>query len=303
MIPDLVISLGNNVASYGMKPFLRNNSNRFRHISIDKSGRYRDVFKGLTDIFECSPSYFFKYFAENASDTNINNEQYYNEWNNLAESIVLPEFEFSNFYVGQKLASVIPANSLIHLAILNSTRVMQFFKLQDNIRVFSNVGALGIDGCLSTFIGQAAVSKELAFCMIGDLSFFYDMNAAGIRHVGRNVRIILLNNGGGSEFHFFMDEKEIPTLNNFICAKHHKTAKGWIESLGFKYYSAQTKEELNTCIQDFGKESDVPLFLEVFTDQENDAKLARAFYQSLAPKPTIVDQAKSVIKKIIKIVK
>jgi len=303
LIPDLVISLGNNVSSYCLKPFLRINYKKFDHFSIDESWRYRDVFKGLTDIFACSPSCFFKYFALNTDEGTKNNMNFYNLWLDTVKRIKLPELKFSNFYVAKKISAIVPKNAILHLAILNSIRVMQFFKLNKTVRTFANIGALGIDGCLSSFVGQASTTSELSFCLIGDLSFFYDMNAIGIKHLGNNVRIILLNNGGGSEFHFFMNKKDIPSLNDYICAEHTKTAKGWVESLGFKYYSASSKEELDQNITFLSKESDIPIFLEVFTDKEEDAQLTKSIYSLNAPVATFKTSAKIVVKKIISTIK
>jgi 2-succinyl-5-enolpyruvyl-6-hydroxy-3-cyclohexene-1-carboxylate synthase len=298
LVPDLVISLGNNLSSYGMKPFLRANSKRIRHFAIDESGRVRDVFKCLTDIFECSPSYFFKYFGEIDHVSCSNNMQYYTKWKNVTSKIKIPEFSFSNFYVAQKLSLIISPNSVLHLAILNSTRIMQFFDLKENIRVFSNVGALGIDGCLSTFMGHATSIEDLAYLVIGDLSFFYDMNAAGIRHLGNNVRIILLNNGGGSEFQFFLNKKDIPTLNKNICAEHAKKAKGWVESLGYEYYAASSSNELDQVLETFSEQSNAPKFLEVFTDMEEDARITREFYDVNRPTQSLSVKAKGVASKI-----
>lgn len=302
LIPDLVISLGNNVASYGLKPFLRKNNIKFNHWAIDEGGRFRDVFTGLSAIFECSPAYFFKYFVNHAPVDIKNNKLYYEAWQTKISGIVIQEFDFSNFYVAQRLVKIIPDNSVLHLAILNSTRIMQFFELNKNVRVFSNVGALGIDGCLSTYMGQAASTNELAFCVIGDLSFFYDMNAAGIRHLGKNVRIILLNNGGGAEFQFFMDKKVLPTLDNFICAEHRKIAKGWIESLGFDYYSAKNKVELDSIFETFINESDSPKFVEVFTSMENDSNISKEFYKKNGPQRSLIDKTKGAVRKVVNMI-
>jgi 2-succinyl-5-enolpyruvyl-6-hydroxy-3-cyclohexene-1-carboxylate synthase len=297
LVPDLVISMGNNLSNYGMKPFLRRNNSFFQHFSIDEGGRVRDVYKSLTTIFECTPSYFFKYFAENTPEYS-NDKNYYKAWKNELEKIVLPEFEFSNFYVAEKLAAIIPENSILHLAILNSTRIMQFFKLASGVRVHSNVGALGIDGCLSTFMGHAAVTNELAFLVIGDLSFFYDMNAAGIKHLNKNVRIVLLNNGGGSEFQFFLNKKDIPTLNENICAEHTKKAKGWIESLGYDYYSATNKNEVNDVFSSFIEDSNNPKFIEVFTTMESDAEITHHFYDSTKENKSTLQEIKTLAFKV-----
>lgn len=297
LVPDLVISLGNNLANYGMKPFLRRNCNKFQHFAIDEGGRVRDVYKSLTTIFESSPSYFFDFFAKNVSNTS-NDKLYYNAWKFQSEKIIFPEFDFSNFYVAKKLSSIIPKNSILHLAILNSTRIMQFFELAQGVCTHSNVGALGIDGCLSTFMGHSVVTEELAFLVIGDLSFFYDMNAAGIKHLDKNVRIVLLNNGGGAEFQFFLNKKDIPTLNENICAEHPKIAEGWIRSLGYEYQSAKTKEELNDVFVSFAKKSEKPKFLEVFTDMEEDAMITREFYSMNRAKKTVIQKTRGVASKL-----
>ncbi len=294
LLPDLVISCGNNVSSYHLKPFIRKNYLKVVHWTIDEGGRPRDTFKCLDTVFECSASHFFEKIVK-YSDENENTLDYYNSWHDLLNNIKLDLEKFSNLYVASKLAEKIPKNSILHLAILNSTRVMQFFKLDKSIKVYSNVGALGIDGCLSTFMGQSNGTKELAFCLIGDLSFFYDMNAAGIKNVHDNVRIVLLNNGGGSEFHFFMGKEKIPTINNYICAAHTKVAEGWIKSLGYKYYAVKSKEEFEKVLPEFISSSKKPIFIEVFTNMEEDASNTKKNYDKNQP-----ENLKKKLKKVAK---
>ena len=277
--PDLVISLGGNLATYKMPSFLALAKGDCRHWVIEESGYIKDPFKKLTAVFECTPAYFFDYFARSAPEGSHNNQTYYNTWTGLLSTFEVGEIPFSNMYAAGGLARHIPNDSLLHLSILSSTRHMHFFDLDKSVRVYSNLGALGIDGSMSSFMGQAAVSGQLAFLMIGDLSFFYDMNSAGIRHVGNNVRILLVNNRGAAEFHFYIGRKNIPTLNEYISAEHKSTAKGWLESCGFRYLSASTKEEFDGAISEFvTKESDRPIVMEVFTDMEEDARITQHVY-------------------------
>lgn len=279
LCPDLIISFGNNISSYRLKPMIKEHKNKYIHWQIDSAGRIRDFSDRLTDIFECTPNKFFEFFAKYENGGSKNNMAYYNLWNDKIKKLDFSsDLPFSNMYIAKKLAEVIPERSVLHLAILNSTRTMQFFDLKPDVKVYSNIGALGIDGCLSTFLGQAASTDELAFCVVGDLSFFYDMNSAGIRGIGNNVRIVLLNNGGGSEFHYFMGKSRIPTINRHICAEHTKTAKGWIESLGYKYYSVGSKEEADRIIPTLTEKTDSPVFVEIFTDMEKDAELINRLY-------------------------
>ncbi|MBO4308711.1 MAG: 2-succinyl-5-enolpyruvyl-6-hydroxy-3-cyclohexene-1-carboxylic-acid synthase [Clostridia bacterium] len=277
LLPDLVISIGNNLAAYGLKPFLRNGYKSICNWLISENGNVRDAYKCLTRIYECSVAEFFDGLMS-LEKNDKNDMLYYNLWKSQIDKFILPEFEFSNLYVAKGLSQIVPENSVLHTAILNSTRVMQFFNLNNNVMAYSNVGALGIDGCLSTFAGQAASTNELAYLLIGDLSFFYDMNAAGLRNISKNVRIILINNGGGGEFHFFVGKEKIPEINDYISAKHSKIAAGWVVSLGYDYYFATCKEEFDNAIEKFSHESDKPMFLEVFTDMEFEANNTNKFY-------------------------
>lgn len=278
LIPDLVISIGNNLSSYQLKPFLRKNYQKMENWLIDPSGKVRDAYKSLTKIFECSIEQFFREIIKIPTKTK-NDGNYYNAWNKYLAMVKIPQLPFSSMLVAEKLSKNLPEKAILHLAILNSTRLMQFFEIPHNVRVYSNVGALGIDGCMATFAGQAASTEEKAYLLIGDLSFFYGMNAAALKSIKNNVRIILLNNGGGSEFHFFMGKEVIPTIDQFICAKHGCKAEGWIKSLGYDYYSVKNEEELDFVINLMKEDSNNPIFVEVFTDMEDDAKKINKIYK------------------------
>ena len=293
LVPDIVISIGNNLAAYNLRPFLRRHYKEMDNWLITKSHKVRDAYKCLTTIFETHLSYFLTRMIELLPSTSTNSQAYSADWNRELSLINVPEFEFSNMYIGKKVSEIVPENSILHLAILNSTRIMQYHKLAKGTVTYSNVGALGIDGCLSSFAGQAAATDSLAFLVIGDLSFFYDMNAAGLRSIAPNVRIILLNNGGGSEFHFIMGKDKIPSLNDYISAEHANIAAGWVESLGYDYYYATTKEEFDQVIERFGEPSEKPMFLEVFTDMEKDAEVIHQFYRDNA-----VETKATLVKKV-----
>ncbi len=65
-----------------------------------------------------------------------------------------------------------------------------------------NRGANGIDGVVSTALGVAA-GRGHAYLVIGDLSFYHDMNGlwAAKRH-GLDLTVVLVNNDGGGIFHY-----------------------------------------------------------------------------------------------------
>ena len=277
-LPDLVISFNGTLGiSRNLKETLR--KKKVTHWLINENGDLIDAYKSLTTIFECSANRFFEYFNEQADADQHNSKEYYNQWLQKYNEIKIPSVPYSNVFAIHHLLKRLPKNSLLHLSILNSIRISHFFELPSNTKVYANIGTDGIDGSMSTFFGQSSVSDRLSFLIIGDLSFFYDMNSLRIKHIRNNVRILLINNYGGNEFY---QQPIRPTTDNSIGAKHKNTAKGWAESVGFKYISAQTEESFLSQISDFAKpQSDDPILFEVFTEQMTDVKALRLLQQSM----------------------
>jgi len=151
-----------------------------------------------------------------------------------------------------------------------------------------------------------ANSEKLYFGVIGDLAFFYDMNALGNRHVGRNLRLLLVNNGKGTEFrqynhvaaHFGDDADEFISAAGHYGNKSRQLVKHYAEDLGFEYYSAANKEEFESVYKLFvnpeiGARAVV---FEVFTDSEEESK-ALEMIRNI--KVDGKSRAKSLIKKVI----
>lgn len=279
-VPDIVITFGANFIER-IKDLLRAHNGKLSHWSIEPEGKVKDVFKCQRALIECTP---LKFFTEinNASEGYLSAEGFLEKWKALENSIVLPEMPYTSFYVVEEFSKKIPNHSVVHTAILNSTRLMQFFRLDPSVICFSNVNAFGIDGCVPTFMGHAVATDNLAFLIVGDLSFFYGMNALAIRHRKNNIRILLLNNGGGAEFHITPDSDSIPTIDLHIGAAHDREARGWIESLGYVYLEAHDKKSLAGALDTFVSENhEKPVVLEVFTNMKTDGEYVLTVYKEM----------------------
>lgn len=283
LCPDIVISFGGNIMS-GVKTSLRQCAGKYEHWLIDEGGKVIDLYKSITTIFECSPLYFFRYFCEHARAGQRNDQVYHALLTKRFNNIRLPQFPYSNIYAVQKLAGKIPSGSILHLSINNAIRLTNFFQLPDNIRVYANIGTHGIDGCLSSFLGQACVHSGPAYLIIGDLAFFYDMNALRLRHIRNNVHILLLNNHGGEEF-YFNKIWQPPTGDLHTSARHSTKAEGWVNENNFIYLSAHDKSSFDQAFSTFIKPNlEKPVLLEVFTEMKTDAALIDDFYEQNRPK-------------------
>ena len=302
LLPDIVISFGGNIMS-GIKEQLRKFAGKFEHWSIQEDGHVVDMYKSITTIFECSPEYFFDFCKDNTDDTYKNSREYYNKWKEYTNSIIIPEFPYSHIYAIQQIVERIPSDSILHLSINNSIRITNFFKMNQGINVYANIGTHGIDGCLSSFLGQAtAASNKQSYLIIGDLAFFYDMNAIRLRHISKNVHILMINNQGGSEFYFNKMWKNSAS-DLHTTARHYTTAEGWVKSNNFTYLMARDKESLLENLTEFMREDlERPVFMEVFTEMKQDADAIYDFFDLSRPRnfqSEIIRKSKDLIKSTI----
>lgn len=265
--PDILITIGGQTGDYPFyRLFSRLELREIEHWRVDCDGHVTDTYDKLTKVFECSEATFFEKLTIAQSDTH----EYYAKINSCITYNLDVELPFSNAYAARKLTKFIPQNSVVQFSILNSLRVWNLFHFENQVECYSNVGAFGIDGGMSTLIGQSMVTSQLCFMIIGDLAFFYDMNALGIRGLRSNVRVLLVNNNGGVEFKLGkVDSKDV---NRYIAAGNHfKNAQGWAETCGFEYLRAQTEKEFDGAIEKFVGLNDKPIVLELFVSDIDDA--------------------------------
>lgn len=240
---------------------------------------------------------------------NFKNLSFASKWMFYSQQVFNPSFTYSQMQAIGQAVENLPKNCTLHLANSSTVRYAQLFNMPvypeaEAIKVMSNRGVNGIEGSLSTAIGYAAADpSRLNFILIGDLSFFYDVNALWNNHVSPNVRIMLLNNSGGEIFHALPNLKLTAEGRRFVTAEHNASAAGWAESQGLKYMAAHNQEELNQALSIFLEpltppenpilsavystvsepeiKPEGPLLLEVFTDQEQDTQMLKAYMHQL----------------------
>lgn len=250
---------------------------------ISPDGEIRDTFRQLRYVFEMPEAEFFRHYMKN---DRTGDDSYLTLCRSEHQMVHdnIPELPFSNIWIAGQISSRLPDNSVLHLGILNTLRSWNLFEIPLSVSASCNVGGFGIDGDISSLIGASLADRNrICFGVFGDLAFFYDMNALGNRHVGNNVRILLINNGRGTEFRNFNNMGSMfgEDADAFIAAAGHygnqspALVRHYAEDLGFEYLSASSKEEFKAVSPMFLRPglTDKPIFLEVFTSsaEESDA--------------------------------
>ena len=270
--PNLMIHIGEVSGDYSVDVMTAD-----EYWRVNPDGELRDRFKKLTHVFEMEEITFFKHYSQEAPARTAFLETCEKSYRQALEA--LPELPFSNVWIAQQSVSKVPEGSTFHVGILNSLRCWNYFCLPKSVRTACNVGGFGIDGDVSTLIGASLVNPDkLCFAVVGDLAFFYDLNVLGNRHVGKNVRIMLINNGRGTEFH----NSDHPASRFgeagdwFMAAAGHfgnkspELVKHYAQDLGFEYMCASNKEEYLAACDNFFSPTpkERPVVFEVFTDSD-----------------------------------
>ena len=272
---------------------------------VSEDGEIRDTFRAIRYVFEMSEQQFFQHYVEDSASE----DSYYQDCKALLDGVRgrMPDVPFSNVWIASRMASHIPPNATIHFGILNSLRAWNLFELPDSVTAASNVGGFGIDGGLSTLVGASLVNpNKLYYMVIGDLAFFYDINVLGNRHVGSNLRILLINNGKGAEFRLYNHHAAYfgESADEYVAAAGHfgnqspALVKNFAENLGYKYLRASSKGEFETVYQTFidPEIGERPLILEVFVDSGDESKSLELMH-SIKGSPKGI--AKGVAKKFL----
>ena len=277
---------------------------------INEDGEIRDTWGKLSTVFEMPESYFFNHY----STINTNKSSYYESCIELYNTCTsnIPELPLSTIWVAQQIAMDLPKGCSYHMGIWSSVRSFNYFNTPNNTNGNCNVGGFGIDGNISTLIGASLCNPEKLYIgMIGDLAFFYDMNILGNRHVGNNVRIIVVNNGRGNEMRYnFSPASALGEGGKlYLAAAGHfgnqskKLVKHYAEDLGYEYLSASSKEEFLNHKKYFLSENmyERPIVFEVFIADEKDEQEAYQLISSIKKQTSSIlkMKVKSVIKNTI----
>ena len=281
--PDLLITLGGHIVSNKMKQYLRTYPPRETwHLSPDPT--VVDLFCSLTEQIIAPIGPFLDTLAHGLAG--LASSPYAGHWRERIDRLPSPTPRYSSLAVVGSLLSHLPEEPcVLHLANSSSVRYAELFRKPRRLLTLCNRGTSGIEGSLSTALGFARQrAEERHFIVIGDLSFFYDLNALGLPEVGSNVRVLLLNNQRGSIF------QSLPTLEmdrlsqRYITAEHQLQAQGWAESCGWEYLSVHEASELEETITYFVGPAERPRLLEAFVSSEDEIAELQTYFKQLQPR-------------------
>ena len=283
--PDFVLYLGDTLVSKRLKLWLRNLKDT--HIwAVTEDGSIHDTSMQLYGVIEGHPADVIDDLVDSAGIKAIQStEEFKKRWDKVLAKVNKRVDNYQPAY--SQMAAVKCFEESLgtaedeHVHYANSTAI-RLANIYARHFVYCNRGVNGIEGSLSTAAGFSVVTDETVYCVIGDLSFFYDQNALWNQNLCGNLRILLLNNGRGGIFNLLKGLEESPARDQFVAAEHHTSAEGICQQNHITYLKAENMDEMQQGIDTLLYiESDRPVLLEVFTDPTEDERAFRGYYGKL----------------------
>ncbi|HAQ21357.1 MAG TPA: 2-succinyl-5-enolpyruvyl-6-hydroxy-3-cyclohexene-1-carboxylic-acid synthase [Prolixibacteraceae bacterium] len=282
--PDLLITFGGQYVSKPLKQFLRKNKPA-QHWHLSLGGEHVDTYKALTKVIKTDATNFFVALSERVQLINHNFLKRWKSkeiWVNQLRDEFVKSIEFSDLKAFGLIGQKIPVNTVVHLGNSSPVRYALIHNRVENVMYFSNRGTAGIDGCLSTAVGFASESDKLNTIILGDLSFFYDSNALWNKYIGANLRIIVINNGGGNIFGMIKGPSDSPAFAEHFFTENTRKAEVLAKAFGLDYFKAENEVELAQALDEFYSPTQKQAaLLEVFTDAEVNVRVFRELFKQV----------------------
>lgn len=183
-----------------------------------------------------------------------------------------------------ELAQLLPDGSTLYAGNSMPVRDLDTFFPADgrSIRFLANRGVNGIDGVVSSALGASAGGDGPLVLVIGDISFYHDMNGLlASKRYGLNATIVLLNNDGGGIFSFLPQAAEPEHFEELFGTPHGLDFRPVAELYGATYTRVDTWDDFRDAVQR-GLTSDGLDIIELRTDRDRNVTLHREIWRAVS---------------------
>ncbi len=249
--PDTLITCGAAMLSKQLKQWLRAYPPK-QHFHLQHGGWTGDPFNSQPQTILGSPASLLGQLDQFQESR----KSYFDAWQqNCAQEAAafqerkasaLREVPFTEWAALEFLLKHLPDSAAVHFGNSMPVRYGAWIMPGDFPgKTFANRGTSGIDGCVSTAVGYAAAHPATpCFLFVGDISFFYDSNALWNDLRPANLKIIMLNNGGGNIFRIIDGPRQLPECETYLETGHQRHAEYLGKDLGLDYQTASNEEAL-----------------------------------------------------------
>ena len=194
-------------------------------------------------------------------------------WQQIATHIGDPFFDATAVY---DLLQMLPENGRLFIGnSLPIRQVDQFGPTSPQLIVaHANRGASGIDGNLSTGLGIAAASQQPTVILVGDVTFYHDLNgllaASGSSKISLPpVTIVVINNKGGHIFRRLPISQFEPPFTELFLTPHELDFETAVKSYGLHFVRVDDRASFQQAVR-ASLNDPAPCVIELCTDGQLD---------------------------------
>lgn len=280
-IPELLITVGGNIISKKIKAVFRQHTPD-KHWHIDPRGEILDTYQCLSEVVPVTGYTFLKETA----GALIGDGEFASRWttrahrNQQLHDDFAPQQPWSDLKAFHMILEQLPSESDLQMGNSSVVRYVQLFDMRGDIRYFGNRGTSGIDGCTSTAVGAANASGNMTTLITGDLAFLYDTNGLWHQHMPANLRIIVINNGGGGIFKIIDGPSNSGVLKEGFETPHGLNLGDISRAYQIDYQKATDEIELNSGLEWLYQNSNCCI-LEVDTSEVESQEIIKGYFSNL----------------------
>lgn len=291
--PEFIIRFGAMPVSKSYLKWLTSLDSPF-HVIIEPEAGYREPAGVAVHPIFAGPSKFAIQLGERVEEPFVD-EKWLSIWksmNKTAKDLLLtatPEEGMNEGHAVVKLSEVLPDNSVLYVGNSMPIRDVDtfFMTTPKQVDIMANRGANGIDGVISAALGTGANGKTVTL-LIGDLSFFHDMNGLLIaKQKQLNLTIVLINNDGGGIFSYLPQADHPDHYEELFGTPLGIEFQPFIEAYGGNYYSADTWGAFTNALAESYSTHGLSV-VEVRTNRDENVPFHKAKWESV--KEAIVKQ-------------
>lgn len=189
--------------------------------------------------------------------------------------------EFSEAGLAHRIRKYLPEQGQLFVGNSLVVRLIDAFsQLPAGYPVYSNRGASGIDGLISTAAGVQRGSAKPALAVVGDISALYDLNSlALLRYTSGPFVLLIVNNNGGQIFSMLPTPEQ--ERQRFYCMPQSVSFAGAAQMFGLSYSAPQDWPSLKAAVSKAWSQHSATV-IEVVTNGDEGAKYLQQLVREAA---------------------
>jgi len=293
LLPDVILRFGALPTSKPLSQFMQRHRG-VRQIIVDDGG-WPDPVHTASSVYHGEPASFCRALSS-AWGERRGAGQWTRTWKSLSARARAAMVAFGDRAddgmnepaVFAELASLLPNGATLYAGNSMPVRDLDtFFPASErSVRFLANRGANGIDGVVSSALGASAVADGPVVLVIGDLSFYHDMNGllAANRH-GLNATIVLVNNDGGGIFSFLPQAEHAAQFEELFGTPHGLDFRAACALYGIGHERTDSRAGFREAVARSMAAPEVQV-IEVRTERDANVALHRAIWQDVSAATT-----------------